>query len=507
MATVYSLVCWGGKDGFTPTISIANPCVVTITNHGLKDGSGVVFTTTGALPTGITSGVTYYSHSTGANTFNLYDTSTNAIAGGTTGRVTTSGSQSGTHTAIGVYWLGLTTAQKLRYGAAGSERAYGGIQLWKTARLAAGVSSYDSEICEIGEAFTEYVTTSASFTVNLGAASTLITTRVDGVRSSGWHGGVIGNGFILRKVVSTNENIALGYPNTILDGITTTTQYQAHGIALSALFCEARNNICIGYSNYYTGISSGVQAQKIINNICIGFSIGINLSGSQLSRGCILYNNLVTKCTNGIMSSSSPSPDIVALNNIAIGNTTNWPTTYIPTFLQASKNVGETGNSPWNLSPGVSLAMATTDFTDWTNNDFTPSNASSPQVNTGVTPYDGYEFDIKDKIRPNYEPSTHPDEVWDVGPFEFDHGNGMAPATLTVTNLTSGSRVKVERADTLELLATETESGGSVVLSVGYSGNVIVTVRAASSAPFYQQWQTTINFPTTNNIIAEQELD
>jgi hypothetical protein len=84
----------------TATISIANPCVITSASHGLGDGTAVYFTTTGALPTGISANAIYYTYSTGGNTFNLYDSYANAIAGGTTGRVITTGSQSGIHTAI-----------------------------------------------------------------------------------------------------------------------------------------------------------------------------------------------------------------------------------------------------------------------------------------------------------------------------------------------------------------------------------------------------------------------
>lgn len=82
----------------TVTMTIADPCVVTLTAHGLTDGEAVVFTTTGALPTGVTSGTTYYAKSVNANTFNLYDTSAHAVSGGATGRVATTGTQSGVHT-------------------------------------------------------------------------------------------------------------------------------------------------------------------------------------------------------------------------------------------------------------------------------------------------------------------------------------------------------------------------------------------------------------------------
>lgn len=91
------LAAW--KDSSTATMTIADPCVVTWASHGLADGTPVLFTTTGALPTGITASTYYYAKSTGTNTFNLYDTAAHAITGGATGRVVTSGSQSGVHTA------------------------------------------------------------------------------------------------------------------------------------------------------------------------------------------------------------------------------------------------------------------------------------------------------------------------------------------------------------------------------------------------------------------------
>lgn len=80
------------------TISIASPCVVTVASNGLLTGSRVIFTTTGALPTGITASTSYYARVIDANTFNLYDTLAHAVAGGATGRIDTSGTQSGTHT-------------------------------------------------------------------------------------------------------------------------------------------------------------------------------------------------------------------------------------------------------------------------------------------------------------------------------------------------------------------------------------------------------------------------
>lgn len=78
----------------TVTMTIASPCVVTLTSHGLTLNDTVQFTNSGgALPTGITASTNYFVISTGltANDFQISTT-----IGGSA--VNTSGSQSGTHT-------------------------------------------------------------------------------------------------------------------------------------------------------------------------------------------------------------------------------------------------------------------------------------------------------------------------------------------------------------------------------------------------------------------------
>ncbi len=76
MATIYSLICFGGKDGKTVTFTDAGD-VVNLTNHGLRDATEIVFTdnASNTLPTGLSKNTTYYSKSTGTNTFTLYTTS------------------------------------------------------------------------------------------------------------------------------------------------------------------------------------------------------------------------------------------------------------------------------------------------------------------------------------------------------------------------------------------------------------------------------------------------
>lgn len=78
------------------TITIAAPGIVTWTAHGLSVGDKVKFSTTGALPTGLTAGTEYFVKTVPtADSFQLALT-----AGGAA--ITTTGSQSGVHTASSV---------------------------------------------------------------------------------------------------------------------------------------------------------------------------------------------------------------------------------------------------------------------------------------------------------------------------------------------------------------------------------------------------------------------
>lgn len=88
------LYYWNAKLGTyaqTFTVTIASPGVITYSGATLVDNTAVILDTTGALPTGLTAGTTYYVVNASGNTFNLA-----ATAGGTA--INTTGSQSGTHT-------------------------------------------------------------------------------------------------------------------------------------------------------------------------------------------------------------------------------------------------------------------------------------------------------------------------------------------------------------------------------------------------------------------------
>ena len=77
------------------TMTIATPGVITWTAHGLLAGDAVRFTTTGALPTGLVAGTTYYIAASPAPATDTFSVA--ATPGGAA--IATTGTQSGTHTA------------------------------------------------------------------------------------------------------------------------------------------------------------------------------------------------------------------------------------------------------------------------------------------------------------------------------------------------------------------------------------------------------------------------
>lgn len=106
----------------TVTVTIATPGVFTWTAHNLEVGDAVEFTTTGALPTGLTAGTTYY-----VKTVPDDDTFTVAATPGGSA-VATSGTQSGVHTGTTVsagsqaLFIGLVTTSQQAGGNANTVR-------------------------------------------------------------------------------------------------------------------------------------------------------------------------------------------------------------------------------------------------------------------------------------------------------------------------------------------------------------------------------------------------
>ena len=164
----------------TVTMTIASPCVVSLTAHGLPVGTPVVFTTSGTLPTGITSGTTYYVIAAGL-TLNAFQVS--ATLNGAA--VNTSGSQSGTQT--------LTSAQ-LSWG---TPFGIGTATLWNPATaisrnmVATSVGNDSTGTLKVsgydmyGQAMSETITLSNASTAAGKKAFKYITSAVPGGTLSG----------------------------------------------------------------------------------------------------------------------------------------------------------------------------------------------------------------------------------------------------------------------------------------------------------------------------------
>ena len=100
--------------GNTFTVTTASPAVITKSNHGFVADDQVLFTTTGALPTGLTKYRRYYVRSTGLTTSSFRVSTT---SGGSA--VNTSGSQSGTHFIANAYTCRSGSATCARSGSSG----------------------------------------------------------------------------------------------------------------------------------------------------------------------------------------------------------------------------------------------------------------------------------------------------------------------------------------------------------------------------------------------------
>ena len=113
----------------TVTMTIAAPGVISWTAHGLAAGTGIKLTTTGALPTGLVAGTTYYVVSPTTDAFSVA-----ATPGGSA--ITTTGTQSGVHTATSVptgtvkYFYGIVmTAQENGGGANTARLLQGNVEI------------------------------------------------------------------------------------------------------------------------------------------------------------------------------------------------------------------------------------------------------------------------------------------------------------------------------------------------------------------------------------------
>lgn len=88
--------------GITVTVSTGTTTTITAVPNGFIAGDAVQFDSTVSLPIGMYRNTTYYVGGVISNTFVLYDTEANALAGGATGKIATSGGSVGAVTCVNV---------------------------------------------------------------------------------------------------------------------------------------------------------------------------------------------------------------------------------------------------------------------------------------------------------------------------------------------------------------------------------------------------------------------
>lgn len=490
MAIIYSLICFGGRTGKTVTFTVSGS-VVNLTNHGLRDGKGVAFSSTGTLPTGLNAGTIYYVRSTGANTFTLHATKADALAN--TGQVTFTTTGSGTHNVKGQYFLSLTSGQLARYGAAGSERIYDGLLSWHTARNSL-CTEFDEEWAEIGEAFTEIGT--SAMTLSMQSARNVITPTVNGVVTEAFHAGNYLSGYIKHHNNSAGSNLQVSSYRAIIEGITllsplssATAVSTTHGSSVDKCFVVG------GFPGHASsaGILVAGALASVTNNTVVGFAEGVRFQ--QYTYGTLFANNLLTKNTQGVYTLNGTTSQIYGniYNNISVGNTTaNWHT-QSSNVERATNNAGASGDTIWTKSGGTSLTCSTADFVDWGNNDFRLANGSV-LIDSGAAFFGFPTQDIARNERPAYAGGGA--EQVDVGPFEKDLGFGPRPAshTLTLRNVAIGSRILVESQDGGTVHYNALAPSSEVVATITVYGDArdqwVIKVRKASESPFYIPWST-----------------
>ncbi len=439
MANVYSLICWGGKNGKATTSINSTTDTLTIANHGLRDGTGLKAQ---SAVNGLNTTDTYYAKSTGASTFTLHPTSADAIAG--TNTVNLTGTTNLTFKSA--YYAGL--ADKSRWTVSGTEYIFDSLNAWEVHRSATiPASSLDTEVCEIGMGWSDY--NAAILIINVPAAQTIITTEVDGTRSNAFHNGIyppatptIDSGYILLGGVGIGGGVSVSSPNLTMDGFAVNpTSGGSYAVRSAALKTTWRNMILYSASigSATTGVLFTSNSVGSVVERCIvkGFVTGIKTAGFTSHS---VSNCLATGCTTGFGTDGS-SVRGSYYNNVSIGNTTNWGTATIdtdPLLAQASHNAGLVGEA-WLTGVNPRFTIATTDFANYAGDNYRPAletagSTTSPQVSVGVSYYGIPATDLADDETPAY-PGNAVGTIVTAG--SFVNGLSYTIATKGTTDFTA----------------------------------------------------------------------
>ena len=336
MATVYSLICWGGSAGKSVTVSSTTD-LVTLTNHGLRNATGVQFTS-GTLPTvsgtALALNTTYYAKSISSSTFELY------YDAALTSKIdfTNNGSSL---ILKGAYYK--TISDYTRWGGS-TGRIYASLRDYISTRITLALGD-DVETVEIGEAFDDIGTLGVS-TASATAAAIVITSMVNGARSSAYHGGVVGSAYRFIVTAADNACVNINSYGVQIDGIEFCTNTSTNGT--TGILVQGSTGFNGLVSNcIFQALGTGTQPGAVLgqnisffNNVCLNFA-GTTYGGiySANGLGVTCYNNLVTKCGIGFKSNGSQG---LFFNNVSVGNTLNWSSSPQTFAFRAFGNIGAT---------------------------------------------------------------------------------------------------------------------------------------------------------------------
>lgn len=260
-----SQICVNSNVGFSNvvTISIASPAVITLNNHPFKAGHPVKFSTTGALPTGLTAGTIYYVISAGltANTFEV-----SASSGGAA--INTSGSQSGVQsvdTRSYSYKIGLFSSA---IGGAASASVYGVNTVTQGYGGTGGylVTGVESDINNVGADSTAIGTDTSTYAfAAVGAGGHLNTAAYWAMATAGseWqYGYAVGNG--ANTVIRQTSNGSGFYDGSLSQNVLYSNTSHSYGVNFfSSSFSGGAGSAFVGPNNVGLGCANAAGSAVV----------------------------------------------------------------------------------------------------------------------------------------------------------------------------------------------------------------------------------------------------
>ena len=414
----------------------------------------------------------------------------------------------------GSYWTNLDTAGRLRYGPAGSERVFG--KLVDAITDAANTSTaLDVWIIELGDAFFEDGTVSASFSA-ISAAKVTVTSMINGSRTAAFHYGNLNDtsgGYVFRAT-NYGGGLLVDRSNVTVDGFKNSSTHYATDSCLRITKALCHINAMIAFQShddrapFWLGGSTSVISNCISVNNALAATTDKHLFHFDRYSG---EDEYVINCIALGMGSpnvvgfyaNTQSSSFAIIGCAAYGCGLGWDTANKPSApIRQSCNAGETGETPWDTEGTSIVGITSADFVNAAGNDFRLASGSL-MIGASEENFFAEPKDILDAVRPNYNPSG--EQNWDIGPFEFDHGNGLAPqiVQISITGIADGSELAIYKTSDSSVIVAPTTIGASGEYSEDYTYtadvSVTVIVRKGSSGTKYRPY-TGLGTITTNGL-------